>query len=332
MIKNQDKQNVILVTGGAGFIGSALIRFLINETNNIVVNIDKLTYAGKLDNISCVEGSERYFFHKDDICDFGSMLSIFNYYNPDLIMHLAAESHVDNSIDGPSDFIQTNILGTFNLLEVSRNYIAKNSLFKFHHVSTDEVFGDLAESKEYFSEDTRYAPSSPYSASKASSDHLVRAWARTYGLRTLITNCSNNYGSHQDNEKFIPKVIHSILNNKPIPVYGDGLQIRDWLLVNDHVEALYLCAFSGENNSTYNIGGNNTLTNLDVIQSIYNYIKSKNYPVSDLDALITYVKDRPGHDKRYAVDTSKIMNELGWKPKFSFDDGIKQTINWYLNQ
>lgn len=332
MLKNLNKKNVILVTGGAGFIGSALIRFLINETNNTVVNIDKLTYAGKLENISCIKDSERYFFHKADICDFDSMSYIFNNYNPDLIMHLAAESHVDNSIDSPSNFIKTNILGTFNLLEVSRNYMAKNSLFKFHHVSTDEVFGDLGASESYFSEDTSYAPSSPYSASKAGSDHLVRAWARTYGLQTLITNCSNNYGSHQDDEKFIPKVIRSILNNKTIPVYGDGLQIRDWLLVDDHVEALHLCAFSGENNTTYNIGGNNTLTNLDVIKSIYDYIKSKNYPVNELDALITYVKDRPGHDIRYAIDSSKIMNELGWKPKFSFNDGIKRTVDWYLNQ
>ena len=325
------KKRVIFVTGGAGFIGSALIRFFIQNTNETIINIDKLTYAGSIEKLLSVQNSKRYFFHKTDICDYEEVSDLFKLYEPDLIMHLAAESHVDNSIEGPAEFIQTNINGTFNLLEVSRKYLSKKPAFRFHHISTDEVFGDLGKTNNFFNEESRYKPSSPYSASKASSDHLVRAWAKTYNLFTIITNCSNNYGPYQDKEKFIPKVISSILDGSKIPLYGDGLNERDWLFVDDHVEALVTCSRDGLKGGTYNIGGNNTLSNLEVIKKIHAYIKNKGIPVKKLSSTIDFVEDRKGHDFRYAMDTNKINSEMGWKPKHSFEEGIELTIEWHLN-
>lgn len=327
----------ILVTGGAGFIGSAVIRYLINETNSNVLNIDKLTYAGNLESLETVSNNPRYQFLHADICDKSAMTKAFQDFQPNIVMHLAAESHVDRSIDGPMDFIQTNIIGTYNLLEVARNYWQnltedKKSRFKFHHISTDEVYGDLEGTEDLFTEATSYNPSSPYSASKASSDHLVRAWHRTYGLPIVITNCSNNYGPYHFPEKLIPLVILNALEGKPLPVYGDGKQIRDWLYVEDHARALYLVATTAKVGETYNIGGHNEKQNIEVVKKIC-LILDNLKPREDGDkyeSLITFVKDRPGHDLRYAIDASKIQQELNWQPQETFESGIRKTVEWYL--
>ena len=328
----------ILVTGGAGFIGSAVIRYLINETNNNVLNIDKLTYAGNLESLETVSNNPRYQFLHADICDKVAMTKAFDDFEPDIVMHLAAESHVDRSIDGPMDFIQTNIIGTYNLLEVARNYWQnltedKKSSFKFHHISTDEVYGDLEGTEDLFTETTSYSPSSPYSATKASSDHLVRAWHRTYGLPVVITNCSNNYGPYHFPEKLIPLVILNALDGKPLPVYGDGKQIRDWLYVEDHARALYLVATTAKVGETYNIGGHNEKQNIDVVKTICTILDNIK-PRTDGQSYtqqITFVKDRPGHDLRYAIDASKINKELGWQPQETFESGIQKTVEWYLS-
>ena len=328
----------ILVTGGAGFIGSAVIRYLINETNNNVLNVDKLTYAGNLESLASVNDNPRYQFLHADICDKVAMTKAFDDFEPDIVMHLAAESHVDRSIDGPMDFIQTNIIGTYNLLEVARNYWQnltedKKSRFKFHHISTDEVYGDLEGTDDLFTEETSYSPSSPYSASKASSDHLVRAWYRTYGLPVVVTNCSNNYGPYHFPEKLIPLVILNALDGKPLPVYGDGKQIRDWLYVEDHARALYLVATTAKVGETYNIGGHNEKQNIDVVKTICTILDNIK-PRTDGQSYaqqITFVKDRPGHDLRYAIDASKIQQELNWQPQETFESGIRKTVEWYLN-
>lgn len=335
----------ILVTGGAGFIGSAVIRHIINDTRDTVLNIDKLTYAGNLDSLKLIEDSDRYSFKQMDICNGPELEEVFTNFRPDIVMHLAAESHVDRSIDGPSDFIRTNIIGTFTLLEVSRRYWEaldsdlKNT-FRFHHISTDEVYGDLKNTDDLFTEKTPYSPSSPYSASKASSDHLVRSWQRTYGLPTLITNCSNNYGPYHFPEKLIPLMILNALEGKPLPVYGDGQQIRDWLYVEDHARALYLVATKGAIGETYNIGGHNEKSNLEVVKSICTLLEElvpdnpysrKSNPSKGFESLVTFVKDRPGHDMRYAIDASKIQNQLGWSPAETFESGLKKTVEWYLS-
>lgn len=327
----------ILVTGGAGFIGSAVIRYLINETNNNVLNIDKLTYAGNLESLDTISSHPRYQFLHADICDKSAMTKAFQDFQPNIVMHLAAESHVDRSIDGPMDFIQTNILGTYTLLEVARAYYQglsddKKSRFKFHHISTDEVYGDLEGTDDLFTEATPYSPSSPYSASKASSDHLVRAWYRTYGLPIVITNCSNNYGPYHFPEKLIPLVILNALDGKPLPVYGDGKQIRDWLYVEDHARALYLVANTAKVGETYNIGGHNEKQNIDVVKTICTILDNIK-PRTDGQSYaqqITFVKDRPGHDLRYAIDASKIQQELNWQPQETFESGIQKTVEWYL--
>ena len=329
----------ILVTGGAGFIGSALIRNIISNTNHSVVNIDKLTYAGNLESLSSVESSDRYSFELADICDSNKINNIFEKHQPDLIIHLAAESHVDKSINTPSEFMQTNIFGTYVLLEQSRMYWGsvennKKEKFRFLHVSTDEVYGDLEGANDLFTETTRYAPSSPYSATKASSDHLVRAWNRTYKLPTLITNCSNNYGPYQFPEKLIPGTILKALNGSSIPIYGDGKQIRDWLYVDDHTRALLEVGLRGKIGQTFNIGGHNEIPNIDVVKIICNILDelkpSKHKNIDKYEELITHVEDRPGHDSRYAIDASKIANELNWRPEETFNTGIKKTIEWYL--
>ena len=328
----------ILVTGGAGFIGSAVVRYIINSTDNRVLNIDKLTYAGNLESLASVNDNPRYQFLHADICDKVAMTKAFDDFEPDIVMHLAAESHVDRSIDGPMDFIQTNIIGTYNLLEVARNYWQnltedKKSRFKFHHISTDEVYGDLEGTEDLFTETTSYSPSSPYSASKASSDHLVRAWYRTYGLPIVITNCSNNYGPYHFPEKLIPLVILNALDGKPLPVYGDGKQIRDWLYVEDHARALYLVATTAKVGETYNIGGHNEKQNIDVVKTICTILDNIK-PRTDGQSYtqqITFVKDRPGHDLRYAIDASKINKELGWQPQETFESGIQKTVEWYLS-
>ncbi len=326
----------IIVTGGAGFIGSAVIRQYINDTEHEVINLDALTYAGNLESLAEVSANPRYSFEQVDIRDRDEVQRVFDQYQPDAIMHLAAESHVDRSIDGPADFILTNIVGTYNLLDVAKQYWDtlegdKKSQFRFHHVSTDEVYGDL-EATGYFTEETAYDPSSPYSASKASSDHLVRAWHRTYGLPVVVTNCSNNYGAYQFPEKLIPLVTLNALEGKPLPVYGKGDQIRDWLHVDDHARALRLVLEKGRTGETYNIGGHNEKTNLDVVKAICKLLDklvpdSPNIPHA---SLITYVTDRPGHDLRYAIDADKIAAELGWVPEETFDSGIEKTVNWYL--
>ncbi|AVF58866.1 dTDP-glucose 4,6-dehydratase [Vibrio diabolicus] len=329
----------ILVTGGAGFIGSAVIRHIITNTNDSVVNIDKLTYAGNLESLTEVSSSDRYSFERVDICDREELERVFKQYNPDLVMHLAAESHVDRSIDGPSAFIETNIIGTYTMLEVSRNYWEqldeeRKKIFRFHHISTDEVYGDLEGTSDLFTETTSYSPSSPYSASKASSDHLVRAWARTYQFPTVVTNCSNNYGPYHFPEKLIPLVILNALEGKALPIYGDGQQIRDWLFVEDHARALYLVATKGSIGETYNIGGHNEKTNLEVVTTICRILDklkpNKLQNIKNYEDLITFVADRPGHDLRYAIDASKIEKELGWTPNESFESGIKKTVEWYL--
>ncbi len=339
-VKNsRDSLMRILITGGAGFIGSALIRYIIQHTKDSVINVDKLTYAGNLQSLATVSGNERYAFEQVDICDWGALERVFQQYQPDVVMHLAAESHVDRSIDGSAAFIQTNIVGTYTLLEVARQYWQalerdKKSAFRFHHISTDEVYGDLGGTDDLFTETTAYAPSSPYSASKASSDHLVRAWYRTYGLPTLITNCSNNYGPYHFPEKLIPLMILNALKGRSLPVYGDGSQIRDWLFVEDHARALYAVITQGKIGETYNIGGYNEKTNLEVVQTICGLLEElvPNKPdgVKYYKDLIHYVKDRPGHDLRYAIDASKITRELGWRPQETFASGIRKTVQWYL--
>ena len=330
--------NTILITGGSGFIGSALIRFLISDTDNTVINYDKLTYAGNPNAVAEVADNQRYHFIQADICDREAFKSALDRYQPTQIMHLAAESHVDRSIDGPGDFIQTNITGTYELLEASRAYYQELSEelkanFRFHHISTDEVYGDLGETG-LFTEETPYAPSSPYSASKASSDHLVRAWLRTFKLPVVITNCSNNYGPYQFPEKLIPLVTLNALEGKPLPVYGDGKQIRDWLYVDDHARALYLVLTEGKIGETYNIGGFNEKKNIDVVKTICNtlndLVDDKPDGISDFNELITFVTDRAGHDVRYAIDATKINRELGWRPQETFETGIRKTIEWYL--
>jgi dTDP-glucose 4,6-dehydratase len=327
----------IIVTGGAGFIGSAVIRQYIAETEHTIINVDALTYAGNLESLKSVENHPRYHFEQVNICDKDGIKRVFDTYKPDAIMHLAAESHVDRSIDGPADFIQTNIVGTCNLLEVARSYWTQldeqgQATFRFHHVSTDEVYGDL-DATGYFTESTPYDPSSPYSASKASSDHLVRAWHRTYGFPVVITNCSNNYGSHQFPEKLIPLVTLNALEGKPLPIYGDGSQIRDWLHVDDHARALRLVLEKGKNGDTYNIGGHNEKTNLEVVKTICGLLDElvPDSPYKPHEQLITYVTDRPGHDVRYAIDADKIAHDLGWLPQETFETGIRKTIQWYLN-
>ncbi len=330
----------ILVTGGAGFIGSAVIRHIIQSTKDSVVNVDKLTYAGNLESLSQVSGSDRYAFEKIDICNAVELERVLQLHQPDVVMHLAAESHVDRSIDGPAAFIETNILGTYTLLEAARSYWAKleherKEKFRFHHISTDEVYGDLTEPDELFTEATAYAPSSPYSASKASSDHLVRAWNRTYGLPTIVTNCSNNYGPFHFPEKLIPLMILNALDGKPLPVYGKGNQVRDWLFVEDHARALYHVISQGIVGETYNIGGHNEKRNIDVVRSICELLEelapSKPKKVNKYKDLITYVTDRPGHDIRYAIDAQKIHRELGWRPQETFESGIRKTVQWYLD-
>ena len=334
------KIKTILVTGGAGFIGSELVRHLISSSKYIVVNVDKLTYSGNLHSLESVVANDKYYFENIDICDEKKLQSTLISYKPDIIIHLAAESHVDRSIDGPKDFIQTNIVGTYNLLEQSRKYWQsltnqKKEEFRLLHVSTDEVYGDLGGTKGYFLENSPYDPSSPYSASKASSDHLVRAWHRTYKMPVLVTNCSNNYGPYQFPEKLIPHIILNALAGKELPVYGDGKQIRDWLYVNDHVQALLKVAFNGRIGETYNIGGDNEIQNIEVVSRICKLldelVPEKLNGLSSFSELITFVQDRPGHDIRYAIDASKIKNELGWKPREDFLSGIRKTVQWYLN-
>ncbi|MDR2250906.1 dTDP-glucose 4,6-dehydratase [Acinetobacter sp.] len=328
----------ILVTGGAGFIGSAVIRNIIKNTQDEVLNIDKLTYAGNLESLSEIDTDSRYQFEKVDICDSERLTEIFKVFKPDAVMHLAAESHVDRSIDGPAEFITTNIVGTYTLLEVARKYWLqlneeKKASFKFHHISTDEVYGDLEGTTDLFTETTSYAPSSPYSASKASSDHLVRAWHRTYGLPTIVTNCSNNYGPYHFPEKLIPLVILNALDGKALPIYGKGDQIRDWLYVEDHAKALYKVVTEGKVGETYNIGGHNEKQNIEVVKTIckiLDELKPQNNH-QPYETLITFVKDRPGHDLRYAIDASKIAKDLGWKPEETFETGIRKTVEWYLN-
>lgn len=325
----------IIVTGGAGFIGSALIRLLINETEYDVINVDKLTYAANLEALNQASSSARYFFEQIDICDKAKMEEVFSTYKPTTVIHLAAESHVDRSIEGPGVFIDTNIKGTYNLLEVARNYCNSlnqdnKSAFRFIHVSTDEVFGDLGREDSPFDEETSYNPSSPYSASKAASDHLVSAWFRTFNFPAIITNCSNNYGYYQHSEKLIPLVIKNALSGCDIPIYGNGLQVRDWLFVNDHVKALLEVLTKGQVGETYNIGGHNEKENISVVLTICAILDELVPHEHSYSDLITYVDDRLGHDERYAIDARKIENELGWKPDETFNSGIRKTVQWYV--
>ncbi|MDC3397937.1 dTDP-glucose 4,6-dehydratase [Gammaproteobacteria bacterium] len=337
---------MILITGGAGFIGSAVVRHVIENTNDSLINVDCLTYAGNVESIALASESKRYHFVQADICDAKAMADVFEQYQPKAVMHLAAESHVDRSIDGPADFMQTNIIGTFILLEAARSYWSalaedKKKSFRFHHISTDEVYGDLEGTNDLFTEETSYDPSSPYSASKASSDHLVRAWHRTYGLPVIVTNCSNNYGPYHFPEKLVPHVILNALDAKSLPIYGDGSQIRDWLYVEDHARALYNVVTEGVVGETYNIGGHNEKKNLEVVQMICTILdelkpiaENPVFSSSDMTQykeLITFVKDRPGHDVRYAIDASKIEKDLGWVPEESFESGIRKTVEWYLS-
>lgn len=327
-----------LITGGAGFIGSAVIRHIIQNTNNQILNIDKLTYAGNLESLKLIEQNPNYQFMQIDICDMESISQAIENFQPDVIMNLAAESHVDRSIDSPTIFIQTNIIGTYTLLEAVRKYwrnleVEAKQNFRFHHISTDEVYGDLKDSESLFTEKTSYAPSSPYSASKAASDHIVRAWYKTYGLPVIVTNCSNNYGPYHFPEKLIPLMILNALDAKPLPVYGNGQQIRDWLFVEDHARALFKVVTEGKVGDTYNIGGYNEKTNIEVTKVICKILDElrprtcgKSY-----ESLITFVQDRPGHDLRYAIDATKIKNELGWMPTETFETGIRKTVEWYLN-
>ena len=330
----------IIITGGAGFIGSAVVRHIVNDTLDEVVVVDSLTYAGNLESLSNEFNNKRFCFEEVNICDRDALDEIFSKHKPDAVMHLAAESHVDRSIDGPAAFIETNVVGTYTLLEAARSYWngleqGAKAAFRFHHISTDEVYGDLEGTDDLFTETTPYAPSSPYSASKASSDHLVRAWLRTYGLPTIVTNCSNNYGPYHFPEKLIPLIILNALAGKPLPVYGNGSQIRDWLYVEDHARALYTVVTQGVVGETYNIGGHNERKNIDVVTTICalleELVPAKPAGVAQYQDLITYVKDRPGHDLRYAIDASKIERELGWVPAETFESGIRKTVEWYLN-
>ena len=352
----------LLVTGGAGFIGSAVIRHIIQHSQDSVVNVDKLTYAGNLESLTEISDSPRYSFAQVDICDRVALDQVFAEHQPDVVMHLAAESHVDRSIDGPAEFIQTNIVGTYQLLEAARAYwntldSPGKQAFRFHHISTDEVYGDLPHPSDnaalhdtcdpvglpLFTEETSYAPSSPYSASKASSDHLVRAWQRTYGLPVLVTNCSNNYGPYHFPEKLIPLVILNALEAKPLPIYGSGDQIRDWLYVEDHARALYKVICEGHVGETYNIGGHNEKQNIDVVRTICSLLDelapaaarslktAEGLPLLSYNSLLTHVADRPGHDRRYAIDASKIQRELGWSPAETFESGLRKTVQWYLD-
>ncbi|KZY60838.1 dTDP-glucose 4,6-dehydratase [Pseudoalteromonas shioyasakiensis] len=329
----------ILVTGGAGFIGSAVVRHILENTNNTVINVDALTYAGNLESIPSELQSERYIFQQVDICDYQALKQVFDEYKPDLVMHLAAESHVDRSIEGPGAFINTNVIGTFNMLECARHHWQNltadaQAKFRFHHISTDEVYGDLEGTDDLFTEQTPYAPSSPYSASKAGSDHLVRAWGRTYGLPVVVTNCSNNYGPYHFPEKLIPHVILNALHGKSLPVYGDGKQIRDWLFVEDHARALYKVVTEGKVGETYNIGGHNEKQNIEVVHTICELLEelvpNKPEGITNYKELITFVKDRPGHDVRYAIDATKMQQELNWVPEETFETGMRKTVEWYL--
>ncbi|MDA9231721.1 dTDP-glucose 4,6-dehydratase [Porticoccaceae bacterium] len=329
----------VLITGGAGFIGSAVVRYILGHTDFNVINIDKLTYAGNLESLPGVSSNSRYSFEQTDICDEAAIAKVFAQYQPTVVMHLAAESHVDRSITGPGEFIQTNIIGTYNMLEQARRYYENltgpaKQAFRFHHISTDEVYGDLEGTDDLFTEATAYAPSSPYSASKASSDHLVRAWGRTYGLPIIITNCSNNYGPYHFPEKLIPHIILNALQGKPLPVYGDGSQIRDWLYVEDHARALVKVVTEGNADETYNIGGHNEKKNIQVVEVICELLEElapqKPSGVDMYRDLIEFVTDRPGHDARYAIDASKIQTQLGWVPEESFETGIRKTVKWYL--
>jgi len=329
--------STVLLTGGAGFIGSALVRYLINDTDTTVVNVDKLTYAGSLHSLGGADASERHHYHQEDIIDVDAMRQLVTQYQPDYIMHLAAESHVDRSIDGPGEFIQTNIVGTYNLLQVAREYHAqlddaKKAAFKFHHISTDEVYGSLGETG-LFTETTRYKPNSPYSASKASSDHLVRAWNKTYDLPVVISNCSNNYGPFQFPEKLIPLIIQKAISGEPLPIYGKGDNIRDWLFVDDHVKALWRIVTEGENGQVYNVGGHNEMTNIDVVKTICAILDDirPRADGQDYAKQITFVADRPGHDRRYAIDATKIQRDLDWTPDETFETGIRKTVQWYLD-
>lgn len=330
----------LLITGGAGFIGSAVIRHIIRNTQDQVLNIDKLTYAGNLESLNSIDTNARYQFIQADICDADHLKQIFAQYQPDVVMHLAAESHVDRSISGPAAFIETNIVGTYQLLEAARQYWntlepERKSAFRFHHISTDEVYGDLEGTTDLFTEQTPYAPSSPYSASKASSDHLVRAWHRTYGLPVLITNCSNNYGPYHFPEKLIPLMILNALEAKPLPVYGTGNQIRDWLYVEDHARALYTVVMQGQIGETYNIGGHNEKQNIEVVHAICELLEelapNKPQGIARYRDLIHFVTDRPGHDVRYAIDASKIQQALNWVPEETFESGLRKTVQWYLD-
>jgi dTDP-glucose 4,6-dehydratase len=338
----------ILVTGGAGFIGSAVVRNILENTNDTVVNLDALTYAGNVESIPTGLMSARYVFEQVDICNLNEVTRVFAEHKPDAVMHLAAESHVDRSIEGPAEFIHTNVLGTFNMLECARQYWQglpddAKAAFRFHHISTDEVYGDLEGTDDLFTEETSYEPSSPYSASKASSDHLVRAWHRTYGLPVIVTNCSNNYGPYHFPEKLVPHIILNALAGKPLPVYGDGSQIRDWLYVEDHARALYKVVTEGQVGETYNIGGHNEKKNIEVVDTLCAILdelkpiadnpafSTSSSPMIHYNELITFVTDRPGHDVRYAIDASKIERELGWVPEESFESGIRKTVEWYLN-
>ena len=329
----------ILVTGGAGFIGSAVIRQILKDTHYDVINVDKLTYASNLESLPQAIDNARYCFEQIDICDDKEIARVFKQYQPTCVMHLAAESHVDRSIDGPAEFIHTNITGTFKLLEAARKYflgldVTEQKQFRFHHISTDEVYGDLEGTDELFTEKTPYFPSSPYAASKAASDHLVRAWGRTYGLPIIVTNCSNNYGPYHFPEKLIPHVILNAIHGRPLPIYGNGLQIRDWLYVEDHAKALIKVVTEGKVGETYNIGGHNEKTNLEVVQTICDLLEElapvKPSGIDKYRDLITFVKDRPGHDARYAIDASKIERELGWVPEETFETGLRKTVQWYL--
>ena len=326
----------LLITGGAGFIGSALVRHIIRNTADCVVNVDKLTYAGNLESLAEALADPRHDFEQVDICNRAALDRVFAQHRPDAVMHLAAESHVDRSIDGPAAFIETNIVGTYTLLEAARAYW--NTLdhdararFRFHHISTDEVYGDLDDPADLFTETTPYAPSSPYSASKASADHLVRAWQRTYGLPVLVTNCSNNYGPYHFPEKLIPLMILNALEGKPLPVYGQGNQVRDWLYVEDHARALYRVVTGGKVGETYNIGGHNEKQNIEVVHTICGLLDELRPRMGGYHTLITPVTDRPGHDLRYAIDAGKIQRELGWVPQESFESGLRKTVQWYLD-